>query len=197
MSGSKCSLYECYRIYLADIVVAKHYWSHQTVILGDSRALWVPVKFGVYQVQFCISCLLLTMPPPLSLNPRRLVTYFSDDVQAFVYDVPTQQLVLTQSIDAASQDLHFWISSNRLSLNLSNTQLIWFGIPQQLPKLYLTLLTERFPSFCFSSSVRDLGVILDSTGPAILSPEMALSYQMICFLSSVHYHCSRCHSLAY
>src|SRR6218665_695021 len=40
---------------------------------------------------------------------------------------------------------------------------IWFGTPQQLSKLDLPLLIERFPSFTFHSSVRNLGVVLDST----------------------------------
>ena len=55
------------------------------------------------------------------------------------------------------------MSSNRLSLNSSKTQLIWFGTPQQLKKLDYALLSERFPRFTFSSSVRDLGVTLDSS----------------------------------
>jgi len=56
-----------------------------------------------------------------------------------------------------------WMSSNRLSLNSSKTQLIWFGTPQQLLKLDFLLLSERFPQFTFSTSVRDLGVTLDSS----------------------------------
>src|SRR6218665_983399 len=55
------------------------------------------------------------------------------------------------------------MSSNRLSLNPNKTQFIWFGTPQQLSKLDLPMLTERFPSFAFYSSVRNLGVVLDST----------------------------------
>src|SRR6218665_517228 len=42
-------------------------------------------------------------------------------------------------------------------------QLIWFGTRQQLLKLDFPLLTIRFPSFTYSSNVRDLGVILDSS----------------------------------
>src|SRR6218665_1369818 len=38
-----------------------------------------------------------------------------------------------------------------------------FGTRQQLLKLDFPLLTNRFPSFTYSSSVRDLGVILDSS----------------------------------
>src|SRR6218665_2497346 len=68
---------------------------------------------------------------------------YADDVQAFVHGPPSDQLTLTGRIDALSQDLHLWMSSNRLSLNPNKTQFIWFGTPQQLSKLDLPLLTER------------------------------------------------------
>src|SRR6218665_2217958 len=77
---------------------------------------------------------------------------YADDVQAIVHGPPSDQLALTGCIDALSQDLHLWMSSNRLSLNPNKTQFVWFGTPQQLSKLDLPLLTERFPSFAFHSS---------------------------------------------
>src|SRR6218665_605271 len=40
-------------------------------------------------------------------------------------------------------------------------QYIWFGTRQQLDKLDLVALSLEFPTFVFSTSVRDLGVILD------------------------------------
>ena len=55
------------------------------------------------------------------------------------------------------------MSSNRLSLNASKTQFIWFGTPKQLQKLDFVLLSAKFPLFSFSTSVRDLGVTLDSS----------------------------------
>src|SRR6218665_2442910 len=54
------------------------------------------------------------------------------------------------------------MSSNRLSLNSTKTQLIWFGTPQQLLKIDHALLSDRFPHFTFQTTVRDLGVTLDS-----------------------------------
>ena len=59
-----------------------------------------------------------------------------------------------------------WKSSfaNKLvTIIASTTQFIWFGTPQQLHKLDFALLSEKFPLFSFSSSVRDLGVTLDSS----------------------------------
>src|ERR1700733_5175586 len=57
--------------------------------------------------------------------------------------------------------LESWMSSNRLRLNSSKTQLIWLGTRQQLARLDMTALATAFPLFTFSSVVRDLGVTLD------------------------------------
>jgi len=53
------------------------------------------------------------------------------------------------------------MSSNRLRLNPHKTQYIWLGTRQQLDKLDSKSLSAEFPTFLFSTSVRDLGVILD------------------------------------
>src|SRR6218665_1972353 len=52
--------------------------------------------------------------------------------------------------------------TNRLNLNPSKTQLIWFDTRQQLKKLDHKLIALTVPNFTFSSSVGDLGVTLDS-----------------------------------
>src|SRR6218665_149927 len=57
--------------------------------------------------------------------------------------------------------LQAWMSSNRLRLNPTKTQFIWFGTRQQLAKIDLGSLAIKYPHFTFSSSVRDLGVTLD------------------------------------
>src|SRR6218665_3253926 len=72
------------------------------------------------------------------------------------------QLLLASKIELLTNDLNSWMSSNRLSLNSAKTQLIWFGTPQQLLKLDHALLSDRFPHFTFQTTVRDLGVTLDS-----------------------------------
>src|SRR5678815_2501182 len=74
---------------------------------------------------------------------------------------PSEQLSLVRSIDALSSDLHLWMPSNRLCLNSAKTQLIWFGTGPQLAKLDFSLLSQTFPAFTFSTSVRNLGVTLD------------------------------------
>src|SRR6218665_1030343 len=53
------------------------------------------------------------------------------------------------------------MSSNRLLLNPQKTQYIWLGTRQQLDRLDSESLSAKFPTFLFSTFVRDLGVILD------------------------------------
>src|SRR6218665_3020262 len=81
---------------------------------------------------------------------------------AYVDGPPSSQLLLASKIVLLSNDLNSWMSSNRLSLNSAKTQLIWFGTPQQLLKLDHALLSDRFPHLTFQTTVRDLGVTLDS-----------------------------------
>src|SRR5688572_10572252 len=72
-------------------------------------------------------------------------------------------------VSSLSHDLHLWMSSNRLSLNSTQTQLIWFGTPEQLQELdIICFLLNSFPSLpSLRFSVRDLhvhvGVTLDSS----------------------------------
>src|SRR6218665_3821496 len=57
--------------------------------------------------------------------------------------------------------LETWMSSNRLGLNPGKTKFMWFGIRQQLAKLNLDDLANKFPSYTFSAAARDLGALLD------------------------------------
>jgi len=46
---------------------------------------------------------------------------YADDIQALAHDSPVNQLTLVSSVDALIQDLHYWMSSNRLCLNSATT----------------------------------------------------------------------------
>src|SRR6218665_1022524 len=70
------------------------------------------------------------------------------------------------------------MSSNRLRLNSTKTQFIWFGTRQQLAKIDLGLLATKYPHFTFSSSFRDLGVTLD---------------QQLTFFRHINLLCRSCH----
>jgi hypothetical protein len=146
----------------------KSYLSERTqmIVSGDTRTNWIPIKLGVPQgsVLGPLLFILYTADILSLLPPSKAAGHlFADDVQAFVHGPPSSQLILVERIQSLSNSLHFWMSSNRLCLNASKTQFIWFGTPQQLSKIDYALLLEIFPQCSFSTSVRDLGVTLDSS----------------------------------
>ena len=57
--------------------------------------------------------------------------------------------------------LETWMSSNRLRLNSAKTKFMWLGTRQQLAKLNLEDLAIKFPTYNFSATARDLGILLD------------------------------------
>ena len=58
-------------------------------------------------------------------------------------------LTISQAIDT----LHSWMLSNRLRLNPSKTQYIWFGTHQQHAKTHLGSLASKYQHFTFSSQL--------------------------------------------
>jgi hypothetical protein len=138
----------------------------QMVVFDDSRSKWVEVRFGVPQgsVLGPILYILYTADISLIFTKHAAIGHlYADDAQAFLHGPPADQLSIVSSIDALAHDLHLWMSANRLCLNSTKTQFIWFGTRQQLHKLDYSLLALKFPSYTYSSSVRDLGVTLDSS----------------------------------
>src|SRR6218665_1524385 len=79
---------------------------------------------------------------------------YADDVQAYnymyVHRPPSQFLDITSSIASLAADLDSWMSSNRLSLNPSKTQLISLGTRQQLLKLDFALLAAVSSIYLFN-----------------------------------------------
>jgi len=135
------------------------------VVLGNTRTPWVRVDLGVPQgsVLGPFLYILFTADIPSVLAKHQAKGHlYAYDVQALVHGSPSHQISRVETIASLLQDLHFWMTANRLNLNPSKTQLIWFGTKQQLQKLDFQSLASLFPDFTFSSSVRDLGVTLDS-----------------------------------
>src|SRR6218665_975228 len=67
-----------------------------------------------------------------------------------------------------------------LLLNPHKAQYIWLGTRQQLDKLDSESLSAEFPTFLFSTSVRDLGVILDQ--------ELSFGEHIAALTRSCYYH---------
>ena len=73
--------------------------------------------------------------------------------------------LMCSAIDALSK----WMASNRLLLNPSKTQFIWLGGRRQLAKVDLPMLADTFPHVVFSTTVRDLGLTLETRNSIFLS----------------------------
>ena len=109
--------------------------------------------------------------PPLStllLYVARLVEalglgahLYADSTQLYSHFSPANSVELASRVLWAIDSIHEWISSNRLFLNTSKTQIIWLGTKHSLSKRETDWLSNLRPSLTELISVRNLGFIID------------------------------------
>ena len=87
---------------------------------------------------------------------------FADDVQGYIHTYSADAVAAVSQMCRKMDVLSLWMASNRLLLNPSKTQFIWFGGRRQLQGIDLSQLALLFPHISFSLTVRDLGLTLDS-----------------------------------
>src|SRR6218665_2979295 len=129
------------------LVVALKWLSVETLELLGS---WSNVEFRrVQSWVLSFTCYIQPTFQPYSSNTPHVVTSMlmmcrrSSMVHFLISSLLLTALML-------SQDLHLWMSSNRLSLNPNKTQFIWFGTPQQLSKLDLPPAHRKISLLCLS-----------------------------------------------
>ena len=135
-----------------------------STIFCSTRSPWIPVLVGLQQGSVLGPLLYIMFTADLStlLATCSLISHsYADDVQSYAHCRPSEAGETVRLMVSAADALTTWLSSNRLRLNSSKTQYIWLGTRQQLAKLDLVSLANEFPLVSFSTSVRDLGVILD------------------------------------
>ena len=65
------------------------------------------------------------------------------------------------TLSSALDSVHAWLTSNRLSVNPSETEFLIIGTPQQRSKLSATTLTFQGTRLTPTDSTRNLGFIFD------------------------------------
>jgi len=90
------------------------------------------------------------------------VHLYADDTQIYGFSSPSTVAQLQMRMSACIDDVSSWMSSNRLQLNASKTEVMWYTSPRrqsQLPKAPFRVYNDHVSP---STSVRDLGIYLDS-----------------------------------
>jgi len=115
---------------------------------GSPRSRWVPAPFGLPQgsVLGTLLCIIFTADLGLLLAAGAVLSQsYADDLQAYVHCSTGRAISAVETISQAIETFQAWMSSNRLHLNPTKTQFIWFGTRQQLAKIDLGLLATKYP----------------------------------------------------
>jgi len=75
--------------------------------------------------------------------------FYADDIQAYIHCRPSNASLVVGEMGHVLRKLETWMSSDRLRLNPAKTKFMWLGTRQQLAKLNLDDLANKFPSYTF------------------------------------------------
>jgi len=87
---------------------------------------------------------------------------YADDTQVYGFVVPTQAVHLQQQMSSCIDSVAEWLRSNRLQLNAAKTHFLWHLSGQRLDQVPSTMICTGTDSISPASSVRKLGIYLDS-----------------------------------
>lgn len=135
----------------------------QSVRLGGTSSHKTTVRFGIPQGSVLGPILYVLYTADIAKIVESLgfrVHLYADDTQVYGSTNASRSVELADHLLLVIDRVKAWMSSNRLRLNPDKTDYIWFGTRQQLSKLDQHLMSVVILSA--STSVRDLGVILDS-----------------------------------
>ena len=97
------------------------------------------------------------------INRKGLVAHsYADDTPVHLSVPASESSVAARQFSECIEEIDSWMQSNRLKMNTDKTQLIWIGTRQQLSKVGINEIELRLDTVSFSTSVSDLGVILDN-----------------------------------
>src|SRR6218665_501341 len=103
--------------------------------------LWSSSGFGLGPLLYIIYTSEIA---PLLTATSVLGHLYADDIQAYIHCPASNATSAVLAISKTLDVLETWMSTNRLMLNPSKTQFIWFGTWQQLAKLDLSPIAADF-----------------------------------------------------
>ena len=87
---------------------------------------------------------------------------YADDTQIYAVCHPTGTTKLLEQMSACIDDVAMWMRSNRLQLNTAKTEVIWCSSSRRQDQIPQVALKVSNDSVMPASSVRDLGIYIDS-----------------------------------
>ena len=87
---------------------------------------------------------------------------YADDLQLYQHCEPSDTNVLNSRFVDCLEAIQEWMSQNRLRLNASKTEVLWLGSSKRLKNLLLPTVVVSGCAIPLSTSVRTLGVVIDS-----------------------------------
>ena len=138
----------------------------QFVRFNGQSSKTVPVTSGVPQGSVLGPILFLIYTAEVVLVVRKHgfnVHAYADDLQIYDHTAPSGMAGLLQRVAVCIEDVSTWMSSKRLCLNPSKTELIWLGSSRRLQNCATDTEMSVLGSLIrLVDSVRDLGVLIDS-----------------------------------
>ena len=136
----------------------------QSVHLGGSTTKPASVRSGMAQGSILgpVLYVLYTSDVEEIIESLGLRSHlYADDTQLYGSCPPSRSAELAARVLRVIDSVSAWMASNRLRLNQDKTQFIWFGSKHFLGKRDIAELVNVSPSLVMTTSVRNLGVMLD------------------------------------
>ena len=139
----------------------------QFVRFNGQSSKTIPVTSGAPQGSVLGPILFLTYTAEVARKHGFNVHAYADDLQIYDHTAPLGMAGLLQRMVVCIEDVSTWMSSNRLCLHPSKTELIWLGSSRRLQNWATDTEMSVLGSLIHPvDSVRDLGVLFDS-GPTL------------------------------